>query len=575
MDWFRAMDSTDEFGAAVFQPLDASSKPDTLAAHLAEAGLRDWRDAIMATGGQGQPVRLEPRLGWLMGQAAIEIAASIEQPDRFGVVENLQMLSGVSDASLAAAICSRVEDTSEEPILLACLRTHLQALWNSRFNDRLRLQAEASAAQPLRSRDLWPRYDGMPVGDGWAHLVAATLWPERYMEMLASFPTPFQYGFGDRLSPLGLDVIASLVEASPSVFSEDGIALGPVVVFALLDVVETRFASIDVQHIAAAEIGIDTVIDRILSRRDGDWIGRAWLQQIIWQEAPRRAGRAQADVSAQRTLRDTLLVRLSARTAPLGEAAFPWIRQEEPLWRVYRILSAASILEAHGDATGAAEILAEAVKQGLVSATGRSAVLTTSSPEATIVARILAGLPDMEKWFECLWHDTYELREHLSYPSHRNLDNPAYPALAWGLIGLNSSQAASVDTARFWRRISTAVFETQRIDPNANLFNGVMPVIARATAQIGAALARLGILPVDDLAAFLADQLEPTLEHAQVWHIVRAEASDVTALDTGRLIGASLLRQALEIGLAQRAPASGGVLDQAARNDLINFSSRL
>lgn len=575
LDWLRTLDSTDELGAFALQPLDASGTPDTLAEHLAASGLRDWRDAIAAAAAPGKPLHLFPHLVWLMAQAALEVAVDPDLCGLFRAIEKLQMLGGLSDATLASAVCSRVADVSEDYPLLACLRMRLQMLWDSRFNERLRHYAEATATQPLTSRDLWPRHGYMLVGDGWAHRVAATLWPDRYMEMLASFPAPFQHGFGDPLSPLNLDLVASLVRASPSVFSSDGTPLGPVFVFVLLDAVETLFGTIDVQDIATAEIGLGSVLDSVFLRSDGDWIGRAWLQQIIWRNTPRRAGRNQADVSAQRTLRDTLLIQLSGRITPLGEAVFDWVRQEEPLWGVHRILSEASILEVHGDSTAAAEILAGAVRQGLVSATGRPAGLTTSSPEATIVARVLSGIPDMKKWFETLWHDTYELREHLSYQTHRDLDNPAYPALAWSLIGLNSSQATPVDTLGFWRAIAAAVFETQRIDPNASLFNGAMPPITRVTAQLGAALAEHGTLPVSDFADFLADQLEPTAEYALLWQIVRSEASDTVTLAAGRLVGSVRVRQALETGLAQHLPAWDAVLDRSARDDLANFSSRL
>jgi len=510
-----------------------------------------------------------------MGQAALEIAADADQRGLFWVVEHLQMLGGVNDVTLASAICSRVIDVSEDYALLVHLSTRLQMLWNSRFNERLRAYAEATATRPLTSRNLWPRYDGMPIGDGWAHRVAATLWPERYMEMLASFPAPFQQGFGDRLLPLDLDLVASLVRASPDVFSSDGPPLGPVVVFALLEAIETWFAMIDVQDMAAAEVGLGNVINSVFSRGDGNWIGRAWLQQIIWRDTPRRAGRTEANINAQRALRDKLLVQLSGRITPLGEAAFEWVRQEEPLWRVHRVLSEASIVDAHGDAAAAAGILAAAVREGLVSATGRPAGLITSSPEATVVARVLSHQPDMKQWFEGLWRDTYELREQLSYPAHRDLDNPAYPALAWSLIGLNSSQLTPVDTAEFWRMIGAGVFETQRIDPNASLFNGAMPPIIRITIQLGAALVERGILPIVDFSGFLADQLEPTAEHARLWQIARSEASDAVTLSTGRLVGAALLCQALEAGLAQHLPAWDAVLDRSARDDLADFSSRL
>ena len=415
----------------------------------------------------------------------------------------------------------------------------------------------------------------MPIGDGWAHRVAAALWPDRYMEMLATFPALFQHRFGDPLLPLDLELVTSLVKASPLVFSTDGTPLGPVVVFVLLEAVEVHLVAIAVQDLRTAETGVGRVLDAVFSRTDGDWIGRTWLQQIIWRDTPRRAGRSEAQVEAQRELRNVLLAQLSARTTPLGEAVFDWVRREQPLWAVHRVLSEASILEAHGDAAAAARVLAGAVQQGLVSATGRPAGLVNHSPEATVVARVLSKLPDVRQWFETLWQDTYELREHLSYQAHRELDNPAYPALAWGLTALNSSQAMPVDTAGFWRVIANAVFETQRIDPNASLFNGAMPPITRFTVQLGAALAERGALPIADFAAFLADQLEPTTEHARLWQIARSEASDNVTLATGRQVGAALLRQALEAGLVQHLPGRDAVLDRSARDDLADFSSRL
>lgn len=575
LEWLCAPESMGEFGALVLQPLDASGAPNTLAKRLAAAGLTDWRDTIVAAASPGQPLHLDPRLAWLMSQAALEIAADAEHPGLFRLVEQLQILGNVTDIALASAICDRVANTSKDYPLLKRLRTHLQMLWNSRFNDRWRQYAEANATRLLRSRDLWPRHGGIPIGDGWAHRAVATLCPDRYMEMLASFPAVFQHEFDASLSPLDMDLAASLVRASPDVFSSNGVPLGPVFVFVLLDAVETRFATIDVQDAAADENGLNNVLNSVFSRRDGDWIGRAWLQQIIWRDTPRRAGRAQADVDAQRTLRNSLVVQLSSRLTPLGNAALSWVRQEEPLWGVHRVLSEASILEAHGDAVAAAAILAEAVLQGLVSATGRPAGLTTGSPESTIITRVLANLPDRKQWFETLWRDTYELREHLSYLAYCNLDNPAYPALTWSLIGLNSSQATPNDTAEFWRMIGAAVFETQRTDTNARLFNGAMPPITRVTVQLGAALVEHGTLPLDDFAHFMADQLEPTAEHARLWQITRSEASDAVTLAVGRLVGAPLLRQALEAGLAQHLPGWDAVFDRSAWNDLTDFSSRL
>jgi hypothetical protein len=535
----------------------------------------DWHDAIVYAAGPGRPLHLDPRLAWLMGQTALEVAVSTDHPGFFQVVEDLQMLGEVSNETLASAVCLRIAGASEEHSILARLGARLQMQWDSRVNERLRRYAEAVAVRPLTSRDIWASHDGMPVSDGWAHRVAATLWPDRYMEMLARFPVPFQHGFGYPLLPLDFEMVASLVRASPTVFSHDGEPLGPVVVFVLLDAVETKLATVDAQGVAVAEAGLDNILDSVFTRSDGNWIGRAWLQHVIWRDTPRRAGRSQHDVSVQRALRDTLLVRLSGRITPLGEAIFTWVRREEPLWGVDRVLSEASVLLAHGDATAAGEVLAGAIRQGLVSATGRAAGLVTNSPEATIVAGVLSQLPDIVQWFEILWRDTYELREHLSYQTHRDLDNPAYPVLAWGLIGLNSSGDSPVDPVRLWHTIADAVFETQRIDPNAYLFNGAMPPITRVAVQLGAALLARGTLPIGDFATFLADQVEPTVEHARLWQIVRSEASETQALATGRLVGADLLSQALEAGLGQNLPAWDAALDRSARDGLANFLSNL
>ena len=143
------------------------------------------------------------------------------------------------------------------------------------------------------------------------------------------------------------------------------------------------------------------------------------------------------------------------------------------------------------------------------------------------------------------------------------------------MTGLNASQQARVDPAGLWRAIANAVFETQRIDPNAYLFNGAMPPIVRVTVQLGAALAEAGILPVDDLARFLADQLEPSVEHARLWRIARSAASDALALKVGREVGADLLREAIETALAEKQLSWEVAMDAATQADLADFATRL
>ena len=573
MAWIAASEGSDELFSPGLKPLDVSGGSETLAQHLAAAGLPGWRDAILATAGPGQPRHLDPPLAWLMAHAALEVAVSATGTGLFHVVNELQILGDVGDRDLAAAICARVAGQADTYPLLARLQKRLQGLWNSRFNDRLRQYVERTAGAPLTTLGLWPRHDGMPVGDGWAHQAAANLWPKRYMALLTGLPSLFQSGFAEPLEPLDVGRVVALVSACPLIFSDDGAPLGPVVPFVLLEAIEARLPAMDDMSSAEADVG--RLLEAVFSRLDGRWLGRAWLQHIISRSTSRRAGRAQVDVDAQRAVRDRLLAGLSTNVEPLGTAAFGWIRAEEPLWVVHRILAEASILEAHGDAVAAAEILASGVRQGLVAAMGRANGMITRSPESDVVARILYRIPDLAWWFETLWRETYEVRETLSYPVERNLDNPAYPALAWALNGLNASQQAPVDQAGLWRAIAGAVFETQRIDPNAWLFNGAMPPIIRVTVQLGAALAKRGILLIDDLAGFLGDQLDPTAEHVQLWQITRAEASDALALEAGRKVGAALVREAIETALNEPQPSWGVALDPTAKADLADFARRL
>lgn len=573
--WIDAAECSAAPFSASLEPLDPSGAPESLAEALAAAGLPAWRDAIVLAGGPGQPPDLDPALAWLMAHAAVGVAVAAKLPGLFYAVDELQILGDMSDAGLATAICARVAEQADAYPLLERLQTRLQDLWNSRFNDRLREYAETTLGRPLTTRDLWRQHDGMPVGDGWAHRTAAVLWPDRYMALLSGLPLEFQSGLAEALEPVDVELVATLVGACPRIFSDDGVPLGPVVPFGLLDAVEGRLAAMAAQDRPSALEAASHLLDTVLSRADGPWLGRAWLQQIIWRDSPRRAGRAQLDVDAQRAVRDALLLNLSARVAPLGAAAFDWIGQEEPLWVVYRILAEASVLEAHNDPVGAAEVLASGVLQGLVTATSRANGMASHSPEAMVVERVLSRVDDLGAWFETLWRDTYEVREALSYPVQRSLDNPAYPALSWGLNGLNASQQFPSERAKLWRAIADAVFETQRIDPNAYLFNGAMPPIVRVTVQLGAALAEAGIVPVDDFAQFLKDQLEPGIEHARLWQIARSAASDALTLQAGRRVGVRELREAIETALAEKQSSWDVAIDDVAQADLADFVTRL
>ena len=72
-----------------------------------------------------------------------------------------------------------------------------------------------------------------------------------------------------------------MIGACPAIFSDDGAPLGPVVPFVLLEAIEGRLPAMAVDDLPGAEAGVARLLEAVLSRPDGHWLGRAWLQQII------------------------------------------------------------------------------------------------------------------------------------------------------------------------------------------------------------------------------------------------------------------------------------------------------
>lgn len=82
-------------------------------------------------------------------------------------------------------------------------------------------------------------------------------------------------------------------------------------------------------------------------------------------------------------------------------------------------------------------------------------------------------------------------------------------------------------------------------------------------------------MPIDDLAGFLGDQLDPTAEYVRLWQIARAEASDALTLAAGRKVGGGLVREAIETALSEPQPSWDVALDPAAKADLADFARRI
>lgn len=558
----------------LFGPPDAA---DTLAARFAAAGRPEWSATIAAADAEpsGGPAT-DPKLGWLAWALAIDLASRADHPLLFPVVDDLLWLSGRSSVDLASAISTAPDAGDGEPTLLGALRARLQAIYDSRYFERLRAYVADRGSPPLGTRDLWPGHSDMPMGDTWAHRLAASRWPAEYMRMSAAFPSPFQSAVAHVFDGANVDLISTLIAASPPIYAPDGTPAGPVTLFSVIYDLEARLAKDALANPTRVQTDATSVIEALIARPDGAWFLRAWLQQLIWRGPSRQAGRSDAEMSARQEFRDWLIESLSHSIPPLAEDAFAWMRAEEPLWVVYRVLAEASIVRAHGDAAAAAGILARSIRDGIVAATGRKEGLQTASPEAIVVAKVLAGLDDPQAWFETLWRDTYELREHLSFYAHRNLDNPAYAALTWALSSVNVIDARTTDTAAFWRAIAACVFETQLIDPGAEIRDGVVPAICRVTVQLGAAFVEGGLLDPETLAQFMRDLLDPDPEYARLWVIVRSVTSVANALAIARRVGAAEVRTALELALDEEGARRRDLtLDTAAQAELRAFSARL
>ncbi|MBL6080222.1 hypothetical protein JMJ56_19575 [Belnapia sp. T18] len=577
LKWLREPLWPKGHGSAALRVLGTPDATDNLVTRMRAAGLKDWSESIQASMcGVAEPLGANRSVQWLFAQTALELAQTADHPQLFELTGDLQSLSEDTAVALADALCVRLGAPSDDHPLPQTLEARMQSVYSSHFYDRLRQYAEKKPEEPLNTRDLWPGRAEWPMREHWIYRVIGTLWPVRYLQVLAGYPAPFQHAAANILAPLEIRVVVALIAASPPVFSEEGAPFGPTVIFGILEEFEEELIRKAVANAEAPKPDLDNVLDVLFARAEGAWIARAWLQQTIWRGARRRAGRSNIEMDAWGALSDALLYELSRRTFPRGVNLWDWVQAEEALWQVDRVLAEVSVVHAHGDPQGAAEILASAVAKGLVSATGRADGLVTSTTEAKIVGRVLAEIPDPAAWFEELWRATYEAREHLSFQVHRNLDNPACPALAWGLHGLNVSVGGGSDAVKFWRRLADALFETQLTDPNADLPNGAIPSICRVAIQLGAALTEGRVLGIADIGNFLANQLEPDIEHAVLWRIVRSAASDATAIEVGRFVGAPEVRQALQAALADDATRKWNtVFDQDGRADLLDFAARL
>lgn len=544
-----------------------------LAAHLAEHELANWgtliaaaRDDVVHTIAVTAPIR------WLAAHLALALVTADLVHSDFGLVEDLLTLSRDTNAAFTAAFVGGIGNSNGD-LLLLVLQARMAMLLQAGPYARLRQLFEARADAPIGTRDLWPGPYDVMIGDGWAHHAAAILRPQDYLEMMSAFPPSFQHAAAEHLGDLASDQIERLFATSPPVFSKEGTPLGPVLLFGLIGALESALEAGDA---VAAETIQDRYLAAVLARGDGAWIARSWLQQLFWRRPSRRASRAHSDTAAQQRYTTGTTARLAGRIEPLGGALQAWAMAEEPLWRVDRVLAEAVIVELHAGAEAAAGHLAQAIKDGLVTDTGRMTALANTGAEADLIGRVLSAVPSPQAWFESLWLATYPARERLRFHPYRDETNPAYPSLIWALRGLNACGERPDLLAPFWTRLAEAVFETQLTDPRGTTLLGPLAPICQALVQIGAAMADRDLLDADALAHFMKDQLAPTPDHAALWLAARSAMRGESALGIGRRVGAESLAAAIAAGVAQDdRRGTNAQLGKDHRADLLAFTARL
>jgi len=108
--------------------------------------------------------------------------------------------------------------------------------------------------------------------------------------------------------------------------------------------------------------------------------------------------------------------------------------EEEPLWRVDRVLAETAVLTARGAHEDAGKLLSNGIVTRQVTQTARDQAIWTGRPEANIVGAAIANVSDPVAWFTQLWEQAYEARERAWFSQTDSYESPADPALAWGLI---------------------------------------------------------------------------------------------------------------------------------------------
>lgn len=474
---------------------------------LAAEGLSEWAARFANFAGDpegGGSLWTDPLVVALLDEAGLQVAAQGTHPQLFAAVDDVWEMSSTQAGTPAETLIARLADAPDDHPLVARLASRIaeiSSLPPVRLSER--------RGSRLRTRDLWPGPNELPIDRRWAFRVVSHLWPQRFMSMLDGTPAMLAHVSVMACGPFDLVTLENLLgDQNVPGGAASGQPASPAVFALLAEVAPLVAELVGRSGKPAATAAIQPLLARLASRSDWPWLSRSWLQQLIWHGSDRLPRRLKegSDWPAARSL---LIDALAASAPPISAGVQEWIMEEEPLWRVDRVLAETAVLTARGAHGDAGELLLNGIIARQVTQTARDQAIWTGRPEANIVGAAIANLPDPVAWFTQLWKQTYEARERAWFSHTDSYESPADPALAWGLTGLNSV-ANSVVQNSYWQAMSEALVERIITDPRSDVPSDLRDIIYRATVLVGTKLYLGGVITLDDLARVISPLIQPS-----------------------------------------------------------------
>jgi len=473
------------------------------------AGLDRW----LAGQDDGGTDLFEPHLADLLAATGTRLAQLGCHPQLFAVVDDLWTLSGVIPNPVEELV-ALLEGAAETHPLLAQVASFLA---ESRYLTRLGARAGDALDWKATSRSLWPGPYAPPLGPRWPFVAAARIWPGPFLACLDASPPYVAHAAISAAVPWTRSAIEKLIALAPSAYAGDGEVQKRPAIFALLDEAPKTILRTTQSGGEDLEAATARLLDSVAARSDFAFLGRAWLQELNHE-----GGRNRHGCEDQSTVCEALLWLLAQRLPALPMPRALWIKQEEPLWQVDRLLAEVAIDLATNRRDCAAALLADGVAEGWVTSTGRDRALLTDSVEGKLIRATLGPLDDPVGWFDDVWLRIYDARERQSFSSRRTVDDIASVALAWAVAGLNGCEGS--DPAPYWHRIVEAICEDHLSRSMAFLPDEPRDAVVRVAALIGCTLQKRALVSDDDLLRLLAVMAEPSERFARLAEVVLSAA---------------------------------------------------